>query len=152
MKSYVLSIAGIVLVIAAVTIISPSGKMGKFIKGAGRLFILAVMVAPFATLFGEKKDSFFHTEEINTDENYLLHCVQILSEKDEEEITAYLNDNFSIIAEVKAFRSKETGFPREKIEAKISDFGIIGQDEHIDKAKAVQEMLEKRYGCAAVIT
>ena len=44
MKAYVLSIAGIVLVIAAVTIISPSGKMGKFIKGAGRLFILAVMV------------------------------------------------------------------------------------------------------------
>ena len=55
MKAYVLSIAGIVLVIAAVTIISPSGKMGKFIKGAGRLFILAVMVAPFATFFGEKK-------------------------------------------------------------------------------------------------
>ena len=88
MKAYVLSIAGIVLVIAAVTIISPSGKMGKFIKGAGRLFILAVMVAPFATFFGEKKDTFFHTEEINTDENYLLHCVQILSEQDEEEITA----------------------------------------------------------------
>lgn len=152
MKAYVLSIAGIVLVIAAISIISPSGKMGKFIKGAGRLFILVVMVAPFATLFGEKKDSFFLTEEINTDESYLLRCAQMLSEEDEKEITAYLNENYSIVAEVKVFRSKATGFPREKIETKITDFGIIGQDGHIDKAEDVQKALEERYGCAAVVS
>ena len=151
MKTYVLSIAGIVLVIAAVSIISPSGKMGKFIKGAGRLFILVVMVAPFATLFGEKKGAFFLTEEIKTDESYLLRCTEILSEKDEKEITEYLNENFSITAEVRVFRSKETGFPREKIEVIVTNFGIIGQDGHIDKTEDVQRALEERYGCTAVV-
>ena len=152
MKAYVLSIAGIVLVIAAISIISPSGKMGKFIKGTGRLFILVVMVAPFATLFGEKKDSFFLTEEINTDESYLLRCAELLCEEDEKEISAYLNEAFSITAEVKVFRSDATGFPREKIEAKITDFGIIGQGGHIDKTEDVQKALEERYGCEAVVS
>ena len=76
----------------------------------------------------------------------------MLSEEDEKEITAYLNENFSITAEVKVFRSKATGFPREKIEAKITDFGIIGQDGHINKAEDVQKALEDRYGCAAVVS
>ncbi|MDE6411813.1 MAG: stage III sporulation protein AF [Clostridia bacterium] len=152
MKAYVLSIAGIVLVIAAISIISPSGKMGKFIKGTGRLFILVVMVAPFATLFGEKKDSFFRTEEMSTDESYLLRCAQILSEEDEKEITEYLNETFSITAEVKVFRKDTTGFPREKIEAKITDFGIIGQGGHIDKTEDVRKALEERYGCEAVVS
>lgn len=152
MKAYVLSIAGIVLVIAAISIISPSGKMGKFIKGTGRLFILVVMVAPFATLFGDKKDSLFLTEEISTDESYLVRCAEILSEEDEKEISAYLNETFSITAEVKVFRSDTTGFPREKIEAKITDFGIIGQGGHIDKTEDVQKALEERYGCEAVVS
>lgn len=152
MNAYILSIAGIVLVISAVSIISPNGKMGKFIKGTGRLFILVVMVAPFATFFTDKKSSLFLSEEITTDDNYLQRCVEILSEEDEKEISAYLKDTFSISAEVQVFRSGENGFPREKIEAKIIDFGIIGQGGHIDKTKDVQRALEERYGCEAVVS
>lgn len=152
MKAYVLSIAGIVLVIAAISIISPNGKMGKFIKGTGRLFILVVMVAPFAMFFGEKKDFFRISEEIGTDESYLLRCAELLSEEDEKEISAYLNETFSVTAEVKVFRSESAGFPREKIEAKITDFGIIGQGGHIDKAEDVRRALEERYGCEAVVS
>ena len=151
MRAYVLSIAGIVLVIAAISIIAPGGKMGKFIKGTGRLFILVVMVAPFATFFGEKKGNFFQVDEITTDSAYLTHCAKMLSEADEKEITVYLSEQFSLTAEVQVFRSESSGFPREKIEAKIIDFGINGQGGHIDRAEDVRKALEERYGCKAVV-
>ena len=151
MRAYVLSIAGIVLVIAAISIIAPSGKMGKFIKGMGRLFILVVMVAPFATLFGDKRDKFFQSADIVTDNSYLLRCVEILCEEDEKEISAYLSEEFCITAQVQVFRSEKSGFPREKIEAKILDSGINGQGGHIDNAEDVRRALEERYGCEAVV-
>ena len=151
MRAYVMSIAGIVLVIAAISIISPNGKMGKFIKGAGRLMILVVMVAPFATFFTEKGEAHFASEEIGIDESYLARCAQILVEEDEREISAYLSEHFSITAEVKVYRSERSGFPREKIEAKIIDFGINGQGGHIDRAEDVRKALEERYGCEAVV-
>ena len=37
MKAYILSIAGVVLLSAVITIIAPSGKMGKFLRGAVKL-------------------------------------------------------------------------------------------------------------------
>ena len=151
MRAYVLIIAGIVLVIAVISIIAPSGKMGKFIKGMGRLFILVVMVAPFAGFIGEKKGNFFQSDEITTDGAYLAHCAKMLSEEDEEEITAYLSEEFSLTAQVQVFRSVRSGFPREKIEAKIINSGINGQGGHIDKAEDVRVALEKRYGCKAVV-
>ena len=151
MRAYVLSIAGIVLVIAAISIISPSGKMGKFIKGTGRLFILVVMAAPFATFFGGKREVFFPSEEMAVDGSYIAYCARLLSEEDEKEIAAYLSEQFAITAEVSVLRSVSSGFPREKIEAKICDFGINGQGGHIDRAEDVRRALEERYGCEAVV-
>ncbi len=152
MRAYVLSIAGIVLVIAAVSIISPNGKMGKMIKGMGRLFILVVMVAPFASFFGERESHIFQSDKIEQDKDYLIYCAEMLSEADEKEIMNYLDETFSVSVEVKVFRSESAGFPRKKIEAKITDFGIIGQDEHIDRIEDVRKALEKRYGCEAVVS
>ena len=151
MKAYVLSIAGIVLVIAALTIIAPNGKMGKFIKGAGRLFIIVIMVAPFVSFFADKNNSLFETEEIVIDSGYLESCAKMLENDDEEEITAYLSEELFIRAEVKVSRSGRTGFPREKIEVKIIEMGINGQVGHIDKAEDVRKVLEERYGCEAVV-
>ena len=151
MRAYVLSIAGIVLVIAAISIISPSGKMGKFIKGTSRLFILVVMVAPFAGFLTEKRETFFYPDEIAVDSSYLSHCAELLSEEDAKEISAYLVKEFSVTAQVKVVRSESAPFPREKIEAKIIDFGINGQGGHIDNAENVREALEERYGCKAVV-
>ena len=151
MKAYILSIAGIVLVIAALTIIAPSGKMGKFIKGAGRLFIIVVMVAPFVSFFTEKDHSLFETEDIAIDSSYLESCAKMLEDDDEIEITAYLSDELFIRAEVKVSRSVRTGFPREKIAVKIIEMGINGQVGHIDRAEDVRAALEERYGCEAVV-
>lgn len=152
MKAYVLSVAGIILIIAALSIISPSGKMGNFVKGMGKLFIIVVMTAPFVSLFTKKDESLFVSEQIQTDSDYLTHCAELLCEEDERDIEAYLSEAFSLKAEVEVFRKKDNGFPREKIEVKINDFGIFGQGGNINKTEDVQRVLEERYGCTAVVS
>ena len=152
MKAYILSVAGIVLVTAAISIISPGGKMGAFVKGMGKLFILVVMIAPFASLLSGGKQSVFVMEELQTNDAYLASCAKILSERDESEIASYLSENFSIVAEVSVERGVSEGFPRERILVKITDFGIIGQDGHIDKTEQVRRALKERYGCEAVVS
>ena len=54
--------------------------------------------------------------------------------------------------EAQVTRSLESGFPVLAIYVKINDFGIIGQDEHIDIMSRVQAALEEKYGCSAVVS
>ena len=153
MKTYILSIAGVVLLTAIISIVVPNGKMGKFIQGMGKLLTLTVMIAPFATLFTKQKGELaFSSANIAADERYLVSCARILSERDEEEIKKALNDEFSVTAEVEVERGKTAGFPSEKITVKITDFGIIEQDKHIDIIDKIQGALEKKYGCPAEVS
>lgn len=151
MKAYLLSIAGIILISAVISIVSPNGKMGKFVKGIARLAILVVMVSPLAAFVQNRNDAIFQGGVLRTDESYLAHCAELLVEKDEKEISVYLNERFSVVVEVNVFRGESNGFPRKKIEVKIIDYGIIGQGEHIDRAESVKKALEERYGCEAVV-
>lgn len=150
MKAYILAIAGTVLLSAVVTIISPGGKMGKFIKGACKLLILVVLLAPVGTWI--KQRSFpFTSKEIETDAAYLQTCAELLSEKDEKEITSFLKTEFGVAARVAVVRAADGVFAREKVTAEIYEFGIIGEDEHIDTLSRIKEALETRYGCEAII-
>ena len=150
MKTYILAIAGTVLLSAVVTIIAPSGKMGKFIKGACKLMILVVLLAPVGSWIKEKTFP-FPSSEIKTDGAYLQTCADLLSERDEKEIVDYLATEFGVAARVAVVRATDGVFAREKVSAEIYDFGIIGQDEHIDTLSRIKNALETRYGCEAII-
>ena len=94
MKAYILSIAGAVLLSAVITIISPSGKMGKFIKGTSKLLILVIMLAPVISVFSGKSIS-LESGTVGTDTGYLESCAKILEERDEESIRVYLLEEFA---------------------------------------------------------
>ena len=55
-------------------------------------------------------------------------------------------------AEVQVNRRADGEFSYEKILIKITDFGIIGQDEHIHISEEIEKMLEARYSCDAEVT
>ena len=151
MKAYILSIAGVVLLAAVITIIAPGGKMGKFLKGAVKLVILFVMVSPLASIFSEGKFA-FETAQIGIDEDYLAHCAELLAEEDEAAIIGYLSEEYGVTAEAQVSRRADGEFSYEKILIKITDFGIIGQDEHIHIIEEIEKKLETRYGCDAEVT
>ena len=146
MKTYILTVAGAVLLSAVVAILVSDGKMGKFVKGMSKLLVFSLVVAPLIGLFGEKNVS-LSAAEIGSDEGYLSRCVELLVEEDERAIEDYLSETYSIIAKVLVERKTGDGFPREKITVNLFDLGIFGQDEHINTVSKLQTELEERFGC-----
>ena len=150
MKAYILSIAGVVLLTAVITIIAPGGKMGKVLKGAAKLVILFVMVSPLASVFTEGSLS-FESVSVGTDEGYLEYCAGELAGEDEKAIAQWLSEEYGLTASAEVSRLADATFSYEKIEVKITDFGINGQDEHIHISEQIEKTLEERYGCDAEV-
>lgn len=149
LKAYILSIAGVILLTSVVAAIAPNGKMGAFVRGMTKLLVLAVVTAPLISVLKTGKFE-FTAAEIQTDSAFLGECAAIVSEEDEREISAYLSD-LSLSAEVRAERSSDGLYTMKKITVKITDFGIFGQDEHIDMIDRIQSDLQDRYGCETVV-
>lgn len=150
MKAYILSIAGIILLSAVVSMIVPNGKTGSFVRGMMKLLILAVVAAP---MIGWLKtgDFEFSSAPIGEDAAYLETCSVLASRKDGEEIARYLSQEFGVTADAEAERSADGRYALEKITVKIYDFGIIGQDGHIDSISRIRSALEEKYGCPAEV-
>ncbi len=151
MKTYILSIVGAVLISAVITMITPSGKMGKFVKGGMKLFTLVVLIAPFVSWFRSGELS-LAAGVLEEDDGYFAACAEMLAEQDEEEIAAAVHKEFGVEATAEVRRRADATFAREKITVKISDFGISGQGEHKDIVSRVQAFLVERYGDIAEVT
>ncbi len=150
MKAYILAVAGAVLFSAVVAMIAPSGKMGKFIRGASKLLILVALLAPVAALVQERSFSLSEGDPVPTDASYLEAQAKIASQREGEEISAFLAEEYGISARAEVEYDAQT-FSRKKVAVKISDFGIIGQDEHIDTMGKIERELEAKYGCEAEV-
>ncbi len=152
MKGYILAIAGVVLLSAVVTVIAPGGKMGKFLKGAMKLVILVVMISPVISFVKSGKVDLSAPSAIGMDTGYLKACSARLEEADEEEITAFLSEEFSVKGEVRVTRSDSAPFSREKIIIILETEGINGEDGHKHIVTLIQEAVEARYGAQAEVS
>lgn len=139
MNSYILAIAGIVLISALVAVIAPRGKMGDFLKGSTRLLLLIVMVSPLFGLDGtavpEGKDGYL------PDESYLAGIAERLGTRDEEELEALIRSELGISAEVDVKREISAYFPLVKITVRTGNEGINGEEERIHIVTRIKELL-----------
>ena len=147
MKGYILAIAGVVLLSAVVAVISPSGKMGKFVKGMVKLIGLVILITPFVSFFRGDGFSFESQEQIQIDESYLESSAELMSDADEREIAGYLSKKFGILAEINCIRNTDSRFSVKSLQVKILDFGINAEDEHINIISQIRSELNERYGC-----
>lgn len=153
MKAYVLSVAGAVILCAVLSIVLPSGKMGKFIRGALKLVVLVVLVSPFVSFLKEGKFSF---EEdgfvLESDTDYLENCESLYSAQKEAELNAYLSETYAVVAKTQVTCNVSAGYRPEKIIVSVTDFGINGQDEHINILNRIKSDLSESYGCEVVVS
>ena len=150
MRLYILSIAGVVLISAVISIIAPSGKTGKLVKGMTKFFIIVVLIAPFVSIF--RGEGFvFASSEIGEDRAYLERSATLMAEADAREIKAWLSEEYGIKADAVVSRSP-VDFSHVKIVVKIRDFGIFGQDGHIDIVAELETLLRERYGCESEVS
>ena len=151
MQSYILAIVGIVLLTAVITIIAPSGKMGKFLKGATKLAILFVMLMPIRSLLAEESFA-VSGENIAQDDEYLAYCARELAAEDAAAIMVHMEEEYGIEASVRVERNTDATFSYQKITVLISDFGISDEDEHIYMIEKIEAKLEAYYNCDAEVS
>ncbi len=151
MKAYILSVAGAVLISAVITVILPSGKMGKFIAGALRLFVLVVMIAPLAGLVQGKPLALGNSAHIAVDGAYFERSAAALEAHDEAAIGEFLAENYDVSAKVDVERARDPLFVRKKIRIELALGGIIAEDEHIYILTSIEEAVSARWGCAVEV-
>ncbi len=148
MKEYILSVAGIVLIASALTLIAPAGKTGNFIKGTVRLLILLVMLSPVLKFAGGEE--LFRGEELPAeDASYYAACARLMERRDEEEAKRFLEEEFSLSAEVDARREDMPDFALEKLTVRCDLSCIKGEEERIYILTRLKSALSERYGQAA---
>lgn len=150
MKAYILGVAGVILISAIISILVPSGKMGKFIKGMTKLFILAILISPFVAWL-KGGDPLFSSTDLGADKKYLKTYVAMLTDEDEAAIKAFLEEEYGIGTDVAVSRSFDD-FSYEKIKVVVLDFGINVDESHIDILSNVKTRLSGRFGCPVEVT
>ncbi len=88
-SSYILTIAGVVLISVIVELVMPDGQMNKYIKSVFSFFIVGVIIAPLPNILSNKNlTSVFEVGEYQLQEDYLyaLNCskIEILQGEEEE--------------------------------------------------------------------
>ena len=116
MSGYILAVAGAVLLSAALSVILPGGKMGAFLKGMSRLVVFAVLAAPLVSLVTKRDGLTFQSAEIGEDSGYLTECARLLSERDEAEISSFLQEEYSLTAAASVTREPSGAFRLQKSE------------------------------------
>lgn len=144
MTAYILRVAGAVILSAVLSLIVPEGKMGAFLRGICKLFLVAVLISPVLGFFSEGKFSFTSGSSTPSDEAYLLHCAEILSREDEKVIQKMVKEEFGLEAEVQVERGADYSY--KKIFVHLPEDGITVGDEHIHIASEIKSRLVG-YGC-----
>lgn len=152
MKEYILSIAGIVLISALITILSPSGKTGKFVKGMSRLAILVVMLAPVAGWISGEQPKAGESLLQEADGGYLDACAQKIERADEEEIERMLSERYGCGGEANVLRKRDGLFSPQKITIRLDLSGINDEDERIHIMTCVERDFKAKYGCEVEVT
>lgn len=152
MKEYILSIAGAVMLSAVVSMILPEGKMGKFVKGGLKLVVLVVLVSPFVSFFSGGSFDFSDGGKLKTDGGYLEKSVSLMADADERDVYNLIKENFGVESVVRVEYSSEEFPSRKKISVIVVNFGIYGEDEHIDIIDKITDAVESAYGCETEVS
>ena len=151
MKAYILSVVGAVLLSAVIAVIAPSGKTGKFLRGATRLVTLFVLLSPLKELLGETPLSVGSSSSLQADEEYLSYCARELAAEDEQAIGAWILEEYGAESVVRVERNADATFSYQKIAVELCGGGISAGDEHIYIIAEIEAALEERFGCDAEV-
>ncbi len=148
MKEYILSIVSVILLTAAVGIILPEGKTGKFIKGIFAVATLVVILTPL-TKIGDYIPA-FETEsgdvEIGYDEEYLDYMYDKKSEVYAAEIESYIQEKGCESDVEIVYDCADYEFHIVKVSTNLYFSGISEEDEHIYIMSEIQKAVAQYCG------
>ncbi len=150
MEAYILSVSGAVLVSAVAVMLLPEGKIGKFIGGILKLFCLLVILLPIPKMLGKylgqdmEIPSF--SEEGELDDGFIDYMFDKRAKEEAELLKKQIEEKFEIVVNIQIkWEYAEYAYNVTKITVKIENFGIYGDDEHINVIEQVKEYVAGIY-------
>ena len=146
MQTYILSVAGAVILSAVVSLVLPEGRLAPLIRGAAKLITLLMLVSPLLSLF--RGEAFFQSNDTAAEEDrFLLSCTQLAETNAERAIGSWLEEEFGVLAESRVTLAQDGSYSAKEVTVCVTDFGISGEEAHIDISLQIGEALEKWFGC-----
>ncbi len=90
MSAWIMSIVGIICLGLLVEIVLPKGKVAKYVKGAFSLVVVAVIVAPLPSVFGNEWKIDFDLSRFQVDSTFVDSTISRWNKKSTDEIEKYL--------------------------------------------------------------
>ncbi len=142
MKSWLISVAAIIIATSCSEILLPSGKIKNSCKTVLAMVCVAVFAQPLINLSGLTVDFSQAFEYDGVDLNYVQSTEQYYCDIFESEVVLFLDKKGVICTECSVTGNLTDGnFTVEKVFVKVEKSVICGEDEHIISIVEIKSML-----------
>lgn len=144
-SSWILSIAGIVIISVIVELILPEGSINKYIRSIFSFLVVFVIVAPLPALVGKKFDysQIISQEEFTLQEDYLFQLNVYKTEALQEDLVNVINEAGYENVEVSvSCNNYATSFVVDAIYVELSNLVIMDKAEHTNIIDIEKEILK----------
>lgn len=149
-SSWILSIAGIVIISVIVELILPDGSLNKYIRSIFSFFVVLVIIAPLPSLVG-KQFSFSEItseQEFSLQEDYLFQLNVYKTEALQEELSLAVQDaGYENVSVSVSCDNYATSFSIESIYVELENLVITDKAEHtniIDIEGEILKLIQSR--------
>lgn len=144
-SSWILSIAGIVIISVIVELILPEGSINKYIRSIFSFLVVLVIIAPLPALVGKKFDysQIISQEEFTLQEDYLFQLNVYKTEALQEDLVNVINEAGYENVEVSvSCNNYATSFVVDAIYVELSNLVIMDKAEHTNIIDIEKEILK----------
>ncbi len=144
-SSWILSIAGIVIISVIVELILPEGSINKYIRSIFSFLVVFVIVAPLPALVGKKFDysQIISQEEFTLQEDYLFQLNVYKTEALQEDLVNAINEaGYDNVQVNVSCNNYSTSFVIEAIYVELSNLVIMDKAEHTNIIDIEKEILK----------
>ena len=141
LSGYLLSIVGVIILLAVVQLILPNSKIGDSVRSILGIFMLFCLISPVVDMFGGELDLKNLYTKYEVDEDFLSKLTTH-GEELEEALASYLTQNYEGAKLNIQFDAKNNQVSY--IFVDLSDFVIKGDEEYINYYTAIKEYLKKQ--------
>ncbi len=143
------------MVSAVAVILLPDGKTGKFIGGILKLFCLLVMLLPLPKMLGRflggEGQIPVISQEGELDGDFIGYMFDRRAEEEAKILQERIGEELEIVVKAEiAWEYAEYAYHVTKVTVKVENFGIYGEDEHINVIEQVKECVAGIYAEAEV--
>lgn len=144
-SSWILSIAGIVIISVIVELILPEGSINKYIRSIFSFLVVFVIVAPLPALVGKKFDysQIISQEEFTLQEDYLFQLNVYKTETLQEDLVNAINEaGYDNVQVNVSCNNYATSFVVDAIYVELSNLVIMDKAEHTNIIDIEKEILK----------